>query len=122
MIDPLDKDFMAKRKEAQDAASVFDMEISDRVSFILDTVYKLFGEAEPNWYFPEAEENSIGDFDSSIDGEYVLIYCDNYVSNIKIKTVDGEYVHLNEKIPLRWLFNPFILLIRAVKHNRNVFI
>lgn len=99
---------MDRREAAKNEASSYDALIEDRISFILDTVFLLFGEKKSGWYFPDAEENEVGDFEKANgDPEWIDVVAYGCLENGQVKLADGKYFNPSERIPYRWLFESF---------------
>lgn len=109
MKNPLDPKVMDEREAAKAEASYFDALIEDRIGFILDTVFSLFGEKKGGWYFPDAEENETGDFEkANSDPEWIDVVTHGCLENgAQVKLADGKYFNPSERIPYRWLFESF---------------
>lgn len=109
----LDKEFFNKRMQLSHNLAEIDSVIIDRIDFIVKKIHSLFNSKLSTWYFPGAEEGSIGNFDNAINYDYEIN--DDYISivaehratqPIKLILNDGKEIEAYS-VPIRWLFEDF---------------
>lgn len=104
---PITPNLIVNWQEAHAKASKFEDQIIDRIDYILNTWFEVFGSKLDYWYFDGADEGEVGNlsryFDNnSISGFYVEVNkCPN---EMIIIDKDGHEWGWESEIPTRWLF------------------
>jgi len=96
------------RKDAAAKLYSIDVDISARIDYILNFIYKAFGTELSNWYFQGASENQDGCFEPHMFLDEFYVYMEPSLPDDGVfLDKDGGEWGLEEGIPSRWLFEDF---------------
>lgn len=102
---------LADYKKLRASASELENSIADRITYVLDTIYKTFGSSCDNWYFDGAEEGQLGDVNRHVDHHEVsgIIAYSKKPSGQDMAVIlnNGDEWGLDEGFPTHWLFEDF---------------
>lgn len=105
----LDKAIVYDWKSAQSMASNLEEAITDRIDYILNTIFKTFDNKLSYWYFDGADEGELGDLSKRMnDGEIDGICTEaSKSSNGAMIIIDkfGVKWEFSGTIPTRWLYD-----------------
>jgi hypothetical protein len=97
-------------KEAQSEAGRLKSEIIDRIYYIVETWFALYGAKLECCYFDCASENEFGDLDRNMDEDVVSnLYteCKNFPDDNELAFINkyGDEYSWQGEIPTRWLYD-----------------
>ena len=126
---PLKNEFFIKRASALNKLDDYNNILEDRVSYIITSICDVFGYSFNTWYFPDAEENEVGNFDKADFGEYFDVVIESSPKSIRDWNIilDGKVWSLYSSIPKSWLTKNFekeleagrLEYIKSLKDNKN---
>ncbi len=95
-------------KEATRKAGVLEETITQRIDYILRTIYKTFGKKFDYWYIP-GEDASLRHYELEPENDFTGYCIEPYCSSLPIysKVVDCEINLIDEGFPSRWLYEDF---------------
>lgn len=116
--DSLDQEFLSQREAARQKYIAFNRAIDNRITFIFKTITEIYNLYAVHWFYPAefgSEEDIPGTFDHSHDQEFVTLNVitigyqkdRNGHQETTIKTKDGKFIRLFERLPYHWLFQDF---------------
>jgi len=113
-IDPLDEEFLEKRKAAAIHLGVYNGVLEDRITYIVHEICRGFDLKYLTWYFPNAAEGEVGNFDGAEHHDSFQIHMEytedgrkrSYGNDLVILLKDGSEWELYE-IPKHWLIEDF---------------
>lgn len=114
--DSLDQEFFSQREIARQKYIAFNRAIDNRITFILKTITDIYNLNAVHWSYPAdfgSEEELSGTFDENQDQEFICLDVDYYqkgrdpLQETTIKTKDGKFIRLFERLPYHWLFQDF---------------
>lgn len=103
---PLAHGMVADWKENRKRADVLEVQISDRMNYIITTVCKTFNVDLETWYFSDAQEGEMGHLYWD-EPELFSVWDVKEKKDMTILTRDGEEYYFDNSIPTRWLFENF---------------
>jgi hypothetical protein len=107
-IKPITHELVEEAQEAAFRASAFEQTIIDRISYIMASVFKLFGKNGAYWWFSGADEGEVGSFWKNYDPEQVSVITEcTSGEEMIILLKDGSEWGLVDGFPTRWLFEDF---------------
>jgi hypothetical protein len=106
---PLSKEILSLRESAVNVLSGYDNIIESRIDYILTCIAKVFEFKIDTWYFPDAAEGTIGDFDRAEydDYIYIVVEVERTLKDDCVILINNEPIDLIEGIPKSWLFEDF---------------
>lgn len=86
--------------------------ITERLSYIVHTIYNIFGYQVDTWYFEDAKEGEVGDLNNNIYNgiiNNIIVECKSLKKEPEILIIDknGSEWEKDLGIPVRWLFENF---------------
>ena len=86
--------------------------IIERLSYIVHTIYNIFGYQVNTWYFDDAKEGEVGDLNNHIYNDYInniIVECKSLKKDPAIIIFDKNRFEWEKDlgIPVRWLFENF---------------
>ena len=86
--------------------------IIERLSYIVHTIYNIFGYQVNTWYFDDAKEGEVGDLKNHIYNDYInniIVECKSLKKDPAIIIFDKNRFEWEKDlgIPVRWLFENF---------------
>ena len=117
-IKPLSHELVAEAEEVSRRAENLEQSIIDRISYIMASVFKLFGKSKAYWWFNGASEGEVGSFWKNYDKEQISVIteCPSGEEMI-ILLKDGSEWGLVDGFPTRWLFEDFETEIKEGKQK-----
>ena len=115
-VPPLYDGFLSARSMAVAALDGYNKTLEKRITYIAESICKTFDCKLSTWYFPNAGEGEVGDYDKSSSRDSVHISIEHSIDHRKKKTswiilldVDGamEEYDLTYEFPKRWLTEDF---------------
>ncbi len=104
----LGKSIIVRRKQIASQLDSIDVDISARVDYILNFIYKAFGVELSNWYYQGASEGQDGFFEPHMFLDEFYVYKEPGLPDDGVfLDKDGGEWGLEEGIPSRWLFEDF---------------
>lgn len=106
--EPITRGLVAQWHLSKKETIKLEEEILDRIDYILNTWFNIYGAKLDYWYFDGAEEGEVGDMsryfdDDSISGFYTEV--ENYPDgDMAFIDKEGDEYSWQSEIPTRWLF------------------
>lgn len=101
----LSPDIIEKAEEIANRGNIPLGEIEDRCDYIVNYIFDKYNFSS-NWWFPDAEPGSLGNFFQNHDEDFVSIEL-NSIVHMKILLRGGKECDLKNHFPTRWLFEDF---------------
>lgn len=122
-MQPLDKTLLEIKRRKEIELNEIDDKIKERIDFIYDKACDFFGQKHRCWSFIGSRDYNDSwrecTFNDALDEEWISLRGD---WNISMKIIlNDKFIDLNNKLPLRWLFEDFEKeLLEGIEKN-NVF-
>lgn len=118
MKEPITKELFDEWDVLIKKAGQLEAKIEARITYILKTYFKIFGNKLDTWYFCGAEEGEVGDLKSHIWGDQIWSFeVDSSGKDWEMAFIDkdGNECYWENSIPTRWLFEDFETEIKEGK-------
>ena len=107
IVSPVTKGFLLDAEELATKAGKMEEQIVNRLEYIMQLSFQLFGQKKAYWYFHNAEEGEVGDFWRSYDKDQItMVVCDCNNSMLIIDKTGSDW-GIADSVPTRWLFEDF---------------
>jgi hypothetical protein len=118
---PIERNFILKAKSLADIAASAEASITDRITYIVNTIVDAWEYKLDTWYFDGAQESEIGDLWSHYDEDeirpLILIQQPYDGSRLLFYDRNGDDWDLKDSFPSRWLFEEFEFELNAGKNK-----
>ena len=104
---PITEGLIVDWEKACKNAGHLEEQITDRLDYIIKTIFQVFDERLDTWYFDGAREGCMGDL--TYDKPEIFMIWDHGTlkDDMIILDRDGKEVMFDQSVPTRWLFEEF---------------
>ena len=107
-VKTLTPELVAEAEDLVSRAGKLEEKITDRIHYIMTSIFKLFGKKSAYWYFYGAGEGEVGPLWAHYDKEMIGVVIDDCPGeSMVILLKDGSEWGFDDGIPTRWLFEDF---------------
>lgn len=104
---PITEGLIVDWEKASKTAGTLEEKITDRLDYIIKTIFKVFGETLNTWYFEGAREGCMGDFTYDKPEIFMMWDHETLKDDMIILDRDGKELMFDQSILTRWLFEEF---------------
>lgn len=104
---PITKDIVSEASELANKAGALEDIITNRIHYIMESIFNTFKANAAYWYFYGAGEGEQGDFWRQYSDEEICVVVDRCSDELIILLNDKTEWSLCSSIPTRWLFEDF---------------
>src|SRR5512135_1329026 len=107
-VKPITPELVAEAEELATRLGKMEEKITDRIHYIMLSIFKLFSKKDAYWYFYGAGEGEVGPFWAHYDKDQIGVVIDNCPGETMVILLkNGDEWGFEDSIPTRWLFEDF---------------
>jgi len=103
---PITKGLVVDWQEAREKADQLEDKITDRLDYVIQTIFDAFGVILYTWYFGDAAQGELGSLTWD-EPEIFMVWDASSHEEFIILDRDGNELIMEGSVPTRWLFQSF---------------